>query len=187
MKKLFFATILLISASCTKDYHFNRFIKKGGQINPTIEWKTVTKTDTIPGKDGNDSIVYRIDSTALAKFETDYIPKWKIKQENKRFADSLDFVRRLELSRMKHALKIEKQLSKRLGDSLDFVKEMYQLKIDSIIKVGKNEAKIAKTNSKTEIKTTKTKEKAGNRWSLVGLLFALALVVIVIGVVFRRR
>lgn len=151
MKKLIFATILLMLASCTKDYHFNRFIKKGGQINPTIEWKTVTKSDTIQGKNGQDSIVYVTKQEPYAVYDIQYVPKWQVRFDNKRFEDSLKHIRKM------------------YSDSL------------------RNAVKSQRIESKTEIKTTKSKEKAGNRWSLVGVLFGLALVIIGIGVVFRRK
>ena len=94
--------------SCSKQYHFERFIDKGGKIEPKIEWKTVTKTDTIKGKDGMDSIIYCVDSIPFAVYETKYIPKWRIRFDNNRFEDSLKHIRAIYKDSLKHAVKTQK-------------------------------------------------------------------------------
>lgn len=111
-KATIIATIFLTLGSCSKQYHFERFIEKGGRIEPKIEWKTVTKTDTIKGKDGRDSVIYCVDSIPYAVYETKYVPKWQVKFDNKRFEDSLKHVRLIYRDSLKNAVKSQKIESK---------------------------------------------------------------------------
>ena len=97
-----------MSGSCSKEFHFQKFIDKGGKIEPEIEWKTVIKTDTIKGKDGRDSIVYQTDSIPYAVYETKYVPKWQIRFDNWRFADSLKHIRRMYADSLKNDVKSKK-------------------------------------------------------------------------------
>jgi hypothetical protein len=101
-------SIFLISGSCSKQYHFDKFIDKGGQIEPKIEWKTETKTDTIKGVDGKDSIVFLTDSIPFAVYDIKYIPKWRVRFDNKRFEDSLNYLKRIYSMELKNALKSDK-------------------------------------------------------------------------------
>lgn len=107
-KTIILSTILLISASCSKNYHFERFIKKGGKIEPQIEWKTETKTDTIKGVDGKDSIIYRYDSIPYAVYDIQYVPKWRVRFDNKRFEDSLNYLKRIYSMELDNSLKRDK-------------------------------------------------------------------------------
>ena len=122
--------LFLTLGSCSKQYHFEKFIDKGGKIEPKIEWKTETKTDTIKGVDGKDSIVFRYDSIPFAVYDIQYIPKWQVRFDNKRFEDSLKHIRK-----------------------------MYDMKVDSVDKVGKNAVKIVQSKSNAEIKTAKEKNR----------------------------
>lgn len=111
-KSTIIATIFLTLGSCSRQYHFERFIEKGGKIEPKIEWKTVTKTDTIKGKDGRDSLIYCFDSIPYAVYETKYVPKWQIKFDNKRFEDSLKHIQLMYRDSLKNAVKSQKIESK---------------------------------------------------------------------------
>jgi hypothetical protein len=101
-------SVFLISGSCSKQYHFDKFIDKGGKIEPKIEWKTETKTDTIKGVDGKDSIVFLIDSVPYAVYDIKYVPKWRVRFDNKRFEDSLNYLKRIYSMELKNALKSDK-------------------------------------------------------------------------------
>jgi hypothetical protein len=101
-------SIFLISGSCSKQYHFEKFIDKGGQIEPKIEWKTETKTDTIKGVDGKDSIVFLTDSIPFAVYDIKYVPKWRVRFDNKRFDDSLNYLKRIYSMELENALKRDK-------------------------------------------------------------------------------
>jgi hypothetical protein len=101
-------SIFLISGSCSKQYHFEKFIDKGGKIEPKIEWKTETKTDTIKGVDGKDSIVFLTDSIPFAVYDIKYIPKWRVRFDNKRFNDSLNYLKRIYSMELNNALKSDK-------------------------------------------------------------------------------
>ena len=107
-RTIILSTIFLISGSCSKQYHFDKFIDKGGKIEPKIEWKTETKTDTIKGVDGKDSIVFLTDSVPYAVYDIKYIPKWRVRFDNKRFEDSLNYLKRIYSMELKKALKSDK-------------------------------------------------------------------------------
>ena len=107
-KAIILSTIFLISGSCSKQYHFEKFIQKGGQIEPKIEWKTETKTDTIKGMDGKDSIVFLTDSVPFAVYDIKYVPKWRVRFDNKRFDDSLNYLKRIYSMELNNALKRDK-------------------------------------------------------------------------------
>jgi hypothetical protein len=107
-KTVILITVFLISGSCSKQYHFDKFIQKGGQIEPKIEWKTETKTDTIKAVDGKDSIVFLTDSVPYAVYDVKYIPKWRVRFDNKRFEDSLNYLKRIYSMELKNALKSDK-------------------------------------------------------------------------------
>ena len=100
--------ISLTSTRCSKQYHFEKFIDKGGKIEPKIEWKTETKTDTIKGVDGKDSIIYRYDSIPYAVYDIQYVPKWRVRFDNKRFEDSLNYLKRIYSMELNNALKRDK-------------------------------------------------------------------------------
>jgi hypothetical protein len=101
-------SIFLISGSCSKQYHFEKFIDKGGKIEPKIEWKTETKTDTIQGVDGKDSIVFLTDFIPFAVYDVKYVPKWRVRFDNKRFDDSLNYLKRIYSMELENALKRDK-------------------------------------------------------------------------------
>ena len=107
-KTVILISISLVSGSCSKQYHFEKFIDKGGKIEPKIEWKTETKTDTIKGVDGKDSIVFLTDSVPFAVYDVKYIPKWRVRFDNKRFNDSLNYLKRIYSMELNNALKRDK-------------------------------------------------------------------------------
>lgn len=107
-KSIILSTLFLTLGSCSKQYHFEKFIDKGGKIEPKIEWKTETKTDTIKGVDGQDSIVYLYDSIPFAVYDIQYVPKWRVRFDNKRFEDSLNYLKRIYSMELVNALKREK-------------------------------------------------------------------------------
>jgi len=107
-KTVILITVFLISESCSKQYHFDKFIDKGGQIEPKIEWKTETKTDTIKGVDGKDSIVFLTDSIPFAVYDVKYIPKWRVRFDNKRFNDSLNYLKRIYSMELNNDIKRDK-------------------------------------------------------------------------------
>lgn len=123
-KSTIIATIFLTLGSCSRQYHFERFIVKGGKIEPKIEWKTVTKTDTIKGKDGRDSLIYCFDSIPYAVYETKYVPKWQVRFDNKRFEDSLKHIRLMYRDSLKNAVKSQKIESKTEIKSKKIEKEL---------------------------------------------------------------
>lgn len=88
---------------------YDKFIRNGGKFEcePTI----ITIHDTIKGKDGKDSIVEKLVKVPCPKVET---PKtrYEIRFDNKRFDDSLDFIKSKYKDSLRYALKSKKTDSK---------------------------------------------------------------------------
>jgi len=71
---------LMFLISCSAKFHQKKFIQKGGKIEQTE--KVVTIHDTIKGKDGKDSIIYRqvnVDCPELVAPLTRYEIKYRYK------------------------------------------------------------------------------------------------------------
>ena len=104
-------SIILFSCSDAKQAQsgYDKFIRNGGtfECEPTI----VTIHDTIKGKDGKDSIVEVQVKVPCPKLET---PKtrFEIRFDNKRFDDSLDFLKAKYNDSLRYALKSNKNNSK---------------------------------------------------------------------------
>ena len=71
-----------------------------------IEYRDVFVHDTIKGKDGRDSIVERIVKVEVEKTNT--ITRWKERFDNKRFKDSLNYVRGVYNDSLRNAYKTNK-------------------------------------------------------------------------------
>lgn len=80
-----------ILTSCKPTYHLNKFYKKGGKIECNAD--TVTLTKTIKGKDGKDSLIYINSIEYVPSIE--YKTRWEVRFDNKRFADSMKYVRKM--------------------------------------------------------------------------------------------
>ena len=101
---LIYGLVLLWACSCTPEYHLNKFVKKGGKIEPVT--KTVTITDTIKGKDGRDSIIFR--EVPCVCPDPVVETRWKVRFDLKRFNDSLDNVRSLYRDSLRNARRSNK-------------------------------------------------------------------------------
>ena len=96
--------ILLILSSCkTADFHFQKFIDKGGKLEPIT--KTVTITDTIKGKDGKDSLIF-VKVPCICP-EPIIETRWKVRFDLKRFNDSLKHIQRLYKDSPKTVVKVD--------------------------------------------------------------------------------
>jgi len=83
----------------------NRYVKRGGTFEQVD--KIVTVRDTIQGADGKDSIVFRdiIVPCPDPVIETRWKTRLKYKFDNKRFKDSLRFVKRMYSDSLQSAVK----------------------------------------------------------------------------------
>lgn len=100
--------ILLLLTSCSTTSLMKRYVKRGGTFEQVD--KIVTVRDTIQGTDGKDSIVFRdlIVPCPDPVIETRWKTRLKYKFDNKRFKDSLRFVKRMYSDSLKNALKTHK-------------------------------------------------------------------------------
>lgn len=135
-----------IMSSCSPTFHLEKFYKKGGKIEQ-VE-KTVTIHDTIKGKDGKDSIIFRTVNVECP--EPIIKTRWKTRFDNKRFKDSLNSVRTQYKDSLRYALRTHKN-------------EL------------KTEVKTVKSNDKTERTTTRQENKRS--WWLFWLGLAVGVII----------
>lgn len=162
MKKLIIVSLLLGLFACkTAEEHLQKFHEKGGTIEPTI----VTVHDTIPGKDGKDSIVVRLVEIPCPP----PIPpktRWEVRFDNKRFKDSLKHVRKTYSDSLDYQVKVLKLEKSALEDSLDAA------------------VKMNKQNQRTERTVTRQENKKGGLF-WVGFIIG-SLIMLVIFYLYRR-
>lgn len=106
----FLLSIYLIAlVSCSPNYHMRKFIKKGGVIEQTE--KVITLHDTIKGKDGKDSIIYRsfnIPCPELVAPPT----RFEIRYKYKTIRDSFETIKYVTKFKYKEAVKTLKNEKK---------------------------------------------------------------------------
>lgn len=141
--------LILILCSCSATQHLNKFYKKGGKIEQ-VE-KTVTIHDTIKGKDGKDSIIFRTVNVECP--EPIIKTRWKVRFNNKRFLDSLKVIRIQYKDSLRYALRT--------------------LRIEL-----KNDYKTVKSNDKTKRTTTRQENKRS--WWLFWLGLAVGIIIMLI-------
>lgn len=101
--------LLLILTSCSAEWHFGRFIKKGGKVEPKIEVVEYTDTIKVNGKDS--IILVRIPVTCPELKIPE--PRWRTKLEYKyRYKIHRDTVR-LNRDVVKYKYKEKKVAEKR--------------------------------------------------------------------------
>lgn len=158
MKQILFVLALSLSACMSADKHLQKFYKKGGKIEQ-VE-RIVTITDTIKGKDGKDSIVYREISLDCPQ-PIAPITKWKLRFDNRRFRDSLNTYRKI------------------YKDSLRY--DVKQAKIEA-----KRDIKQLKLNNKKEIKQQKI-EKRRFGWRFLAIAYSIISMSIILWYAIFRR
>lgn len=151
-----YIAIILILCSCSATHHLNKFYKKGGKIEQ-VE-KAVTIHDTIKGKDGKDSIIFRTLNVECP--EPIIKTRWKVRFDNKRFLDSLKVIRIQYKDSLRYALRSEKN-------------------------VLKNDLKTVKSNDKTKRVETRQENKR-SLWWLFFILGAVTMVVINFGIKYLK-
>lgn len=78
--KIISILLLFTLFSCrTAEFHLKKFHQKGGQIHCDID--TVRITETIKGKDGQDSLIYR--DSIYTVYKTEVVTRWKTRIEYK--------------------------------------------------------------------------------------------------------
>lgn len=93
---------LMFLISCSPNYHMRKFIKKGGVIkNDTT---IVTLTDTIKGKDGKDSIIFRTISVQCPELVAPPT-RFEIRYRYKTVRDSFETIKYITKFKYKEAVK----------------------------------------------------------------------------------
>jgi hypothetical protein len=101
---VFVSVIIFMLSSCSPQYHLNKFHKKGGKIECKGDTTYIEKV--IKGKDGKDSIIYVPTKEYIPQIE--YRTKWQVRFDNKRFNDSLKYIRLMYKDSVRTVVKTEK-------------------------------------------------------------------------------
>jgi hypothetical protein len=114
---------LMVLSSCAtpnpkkQKKHWDKFVYYGGKVD-TVE-RTIRITDTIKGKDGRDSIIYRDIEVKCPEPKIEYKDRWHIRRLDRQTEDSLKHVEKMAKYRhafvedsLKKVIKIERQKSK---------------------------------------------------------------------------
>jgi hypothetical protein len=155
MKSILFIFIILTSCRSAEKLH-DLSVKRGIVHEPIT--KVVTVTDTLKGKDGKDSIIYR--DIACVCPEPIIQTRWRVRFDNRRFNDSLKHVRRT------------------VSDSTDNAVDVFELKIEMLEESNKHIQKLLdkkRASEKDKIKFWK----AVKPWHV--LLFLILVMLIVFG------
>ena len=145
----------------TAQKHLEKFYNKGGKLEPTeVE---VVVYDTIPGADGKDSIIERLIEVPCPE---PIAPKtkWEVRFDNKRFKDSLKYIRKVYNDSLDHELKVLRSSNALLSDSLTEAR------------------KVSRYKNKTDRTTVRKENKSSWLFWLglvVGIIITLALVYVV--------
>lgn len=145
-----FALILIIAnlvIGCSATRLHDKAIQKG--YVHTIDIDTI-KVPYLVVKNikGEDSLIYR--DSIVPKIVTEYVPKWRVRFDNKRFKDSLAHIR-----------------------------EMYDDSLRNALKTQKIALQKQKVEAKKETKKTKHENKKGANLFLLGLVTGVILTLII--------
>lgn len=110
---VFLCAFLALGCSATRLH--DRSIKKGYIHTVHVDTLRVPYLDTLIIVKG-DSVVYKqvlkYRDSLVYQVNTEYIPKWRVRFDNKRFADSLATIRAMYADSLKYALKTQKVIVK---------------------------------------------------------------------------
>ena len=91
--------------SCrSPEYHLGKFHIKGGKIE--CKGDTLITEKVIKGKDGKDSLIYFPITEYVPQIE--YRTKWQTRFDNRRFEDSMKYVRRMFKDSVRTIVKVKK-------------------------------------------------------------------------------
>jgi hypothetical protein len=99
---------LIVATSCSPEYHLGKFKKKGGKIE--CKGDTVQIEKIVKDIHGKDSLIYVPITEYVPQIE--YKTKWQTRFDNKRFKDSLDFIKKQNKINQKTLIKEIEALKK---------------------------------------------------------------------------
>lgn len=110
---VFLCAFLAFGCSATRLH--DKAVKKGYVHTVHVDTLRVPYLDTLIIVKG-DSVVYKqvlkYRDSLVYQVNTEYIPKWRVRFDNKRFADSLAIIRAMYKDSLKYALKTQKIIVK---------------------------------------------------------------------------
>lgn len=109
---VFLCALLTLGCSATRLH--DRSIKKGYVHAVHVDTLKVAYVDTLY-KDGKPYPVIKYRDSLIIQTKTEYIPKWRVRFDNKRFADSLATMRAMYKDSLRNALKTQKVIVKHEG------------------------------------------------------------------------
>ena len=109
---VFLCAFLAFGCSATRLH--DKAVKKGFQHTIHVDTLKVAYVDTFY-KDGKPYPVIKYRDSLLIQTITEYIPKWRVRFDNKRFADSLATMRAMYKDSMRYSLKTQKVIVKYEG------------------------------------------------------------------------
>ena len=108
---LLYACAVMLSAflasGCSATRLHNKAVKKGYVHTIHVDTLKVAYVDTFY-KDGKPYPVIKYRDSIILQTITEYIPKWRTRFDNKRFADSLAHIRAMYEDSLRNALKTQK-------------------------------------------------------------------------------
>lgn len=109
MKRLISVYLLILLSGCSVKYHEKAFFKKGGKFE--CKPRIISRVDTLITESG-DTVFNTVYETVYEP-KVEYRTKWQVRFDNKRFNDSLDFVKSMYRDSLKSALKSQKSSDKK--------------------------------------------------------------------------
>jgi len=111
MKKLALIIILLhLLLSCGAERLHQKAVKRGYVHTIHVDTFKVSTVDTM-WIEGKPYPVITYKDSIVPRIEEKYVPKWRYRFDNKRFADSLDHIREMYDDSLRNALKMQKTKS----------------------------------------------------------------------------
>lgn len=110
----YFAALMLcafLSSGCSATRLHDKAVQKGYVHAVHVDTLKVSYVDTFY-KDGKPYPVIKYRDSIIIKTETEYIPKWRVRFDSRRFADSLAMIRAMYADSLKYALKTQKVIVK---------------------------------------------------------------------------
>lgn len=118
---MFYICAVMLSAflafGCSATRLHEKAVKKGYVHAIHVDTVKVGYVDTMY-VNGKDSLVFRYKDSLIYSIETQYVPKWRTRFDNKRFADSLAHIRTMYSDSLKNARKTKKIVVKNEGKQL---------------------------------------------------------------------
>lgn len=92
---------------CSAEYHVKRATAKGYAPSVKIDTLKVPYFVTV-NVQGKDTTLIQYRDSLIFQTQTQYLTRWKVRFDNKRFADSLKFIRTMYADSLRNALKSSK-------------------------------------------------------------------------------